>query len=346
MQNIKELSLTELENSILKFGEKSFRERQIYEWLWKKNIKSFSEISNISKDLRTVLENNFSINYIKIGNIQRSIDKSIKYTFELLEKNLVEGVLIPSSERVTACISTQIGCSLSCKFCATGALGFLRNLTKSEIYEQVFVLNEESIKEFGRSLTNIVIMGMGEPLINYDNTLAAIDLITSKHGLEMSPSRITLSTSGVTKMIKKLADDNVKFNLAVSLHTANNKKRDFLMSINKTNDLTKLTDAVKYFYGKTKTRVTFEYLLLENFNNSLSDAKELAEFCKSFPCKINLIEYNEVENSEFSKSSEKNTKQFIEYLESKNLIINLRKSKGTDIDAACGQLANKLKKMK
>lgn len=346
MQDIRKLSYQELEKSIIKSGEKKFRAKQIYEWLWKKRITNFNDITNISKDLRTFLENNYLIKSIIISNNQKSIDKSIKYAFKLSDENYIEGVLIPSIDRVTACISTQIGCSLKCRFCATGNLGFVRNLSKCEIYEQVFLLNEESKKEYGHQLSNIVIMGMGEPLINYRNTIDAIDLITSKDGLEMSPSRITLSTSGVTKMIKKLADDNVKFNLAISLHTANNLKRDNLMSINKINDLNKLIEAIKYFHNKTKTRVTFEYLLLENFNNSLKDAKELTEFCKNFPCKINLIEYNEVEGSEFKKSTEIKTKEFIDFLESKNLIVNLRRSKGTDIDAACGQLANKIKNQK
>lgn len=344
MIDIKELNLSEIEKIVIEAGEKKFRAKQIFEWLWKKNAQNFSEMTSISKELRNHLSEKYIIYPLKINSFQKSKDNSIKYALQLSDNNFIEGVLIPSKERVTACISTQIGCSLKCKFCATGNLGFLRNLKKSEIYEQVFLLNQESNREFGRNLTNIVIMGMGEPLVNFDNTISAIELITSKEGLEMSPQRITLSTSGVTKMIKKLADIDVKFNLAISLHTANNNKRDYLMSINKTNNLSKLKEAVKYFYNKTKSRVTFEYLLLENFNNSLSDAKELAEFCKNFPCKINLIEYNEVDNSEFRKSDEKKTENFVKFLESKNIIVNLRKSKGEDIDAACGQLANKLKK--
>jgi len=343
MQDIKELNIEEVEKKIIELGEKKFRAKQIWEFIWKKNASSFEDITSISKTLREKLSELFYFKPIEITDTQRSKDKSLKYALKLDDGYFVEGVLIPSKERVTACISTQIGCALKCKFCATGNLGFVRNLTKGEIYEQVFLLNQQSQIEFDKKLSNIVIMGMGEPLINYDNTLAAIDMITSKDGLEMSPQRITLSTSGVTKMIKKLADDNVKFNLAISLHTANNLKRDNLMSINKTNNLEKLTESIKYFYKKTNTRITFEYLLLDNFNNSLKDAKELAEFCKSVPCKINLIEYNEVEDSGFQKSPENKTIAFVKFLESKNMIVNLRTSKGTDIDAACGQLANKKK---
>lgn len=343
MKNIRDISLKELEDFLESNSEKKFRAKQIFEWIWKKNISSFDNISNISKELRKTLQDNFELKSVEISGVQKSSDKTEKFAFRLPDNNFVEGVLIPSSDRATACISTQVGCSLVCKFCATGKMGFTRNLTKSEIYEQVYLLNVESNKTFERNLSNIVIMGMGEPLINYDNTLAAINLMTSKDGLEMSPLRITLSTSGVTKMIKKLADDEVKFNLAVSLHTANNKKRDSLMSINKANNLTSLIEALKYFYQKTQSRVTFEYLLLKDFNDSLDDAKELAEFCKNFPCKINIIEFNSVTESELSKADEKNMHQFVEFLESKNLIVNVRRSKGKDIDAACGQLANKIK---
>jgi len=341
MQNIRSLTINELEDFILANNEKKFRAKQIFEWIWKKNVNTFSEITSISKELRSLLELNFTLKSVVISSIQKSKDKTIKFAFQLPDNNFVEGVLIPSKDRITACISTQAGCTFQCRFCATGKMGFIRNLSKSEIYEQVFLLNEQSLKEHKKGLTNIVIMGMGEPLVNYDNTLAAINLICSTEGLAMSPTRITLSTSGVAKMIMKLADDNVKFNLAISLHSANNLKRDYLMSINKTNNLQKLTEAIIYFHEKTQTRVTFEYLLLGNYNDSLQDAKELAEFCKSFPCKINVIEFNSVDKSEFSKSSEDNLNQFVKFLESKNIIVNIRRSKGKDIDAACGQLANK-----
>jgi 23S rRNA (adenine2503-C2)-methyltransferase len=320
-----------------------FRAQQISEWLWKKRAVSFDEMTSLSIKIRELLKLHFLINAVKIHKAERSNDGTIKYSLALYDNKLVEGVLIPSKKRITACVSSQVGCSLACTFCATGTLKLERNLNFSEIYDQVFILNEEATLNFGRPLSNIVFMGMGEPLLNYDNLLKSIHLITNAEGLSMSPKRITVSTVGIAKMIRKLADDNIKFNLAISLHTANNYKRTELMSINESIPLLDLKDAIKYFYDKTEVRVTYEYILFKDINDSLEDARELIKFCKITPCKINLIEYNTVENIPFEKSTNRRTEEFINFLTEKKIIVNLRKSKGKDINAACGQLVNKLK---
>ena len=320
-----------------------FRASQISEWLWKKRAVNFDEMTSLSLQVRKLLELEFSINAIKIHKAERSTDGTIKYSLKLYDNDLVEGVLIPSKKRLTACISSQVGCSLACTFCATGTLKLERNLSYSEIYDQVFILNEEALLHFGRPLSNIVFMGMGEPLLNYDNLLKSIHLITTEKGLAISPKRITVSTAGISKMIRKLADDEVKFNLAISLHTANDYKRDELMPINKSIPLLDLKDAIKYFYEKTGIRVTYEYILFKELNDSIDDAKELIKFCKITPCKVNLIEYNPVDNMPFEKSTNRKTEEFISFLAEKRMVVNLRKSKGKDINAACGQLVNKLK---
>ncbi len=356
MEDIKKLSLEQLSEVVVGYKEKKFRAKQIYEWIWKKNVNSYDEMTNIPKLLKDRLAKRYNFNSIKIDSFKKSKDQTIKYVFKLhelssdvdelknnkkTEKNLfVEGVLIPSKSRVTACISTQVGCALKCKFCATGSMGFLRNLSAGEIYEQVALLNKESLSYFDRKLTNVVVMGMGEPLNNYKNTIDALDKVMSKNGLSMSPSRITLSTAGVSDKIKQLADDNTKFNLAVSLHSANDTVRNSLMPINKSNPLKRLTSALKYYNKKTGNRIIFEYLMLDGINDNINDAHELAEFCKSFPVKINLIEYNSTKNGNFKKSNRDSLGRFVNLLKSKNIIINIRKSKGSDIDAACGQLVN------
>ena len=344
IRDIRSLSFSEIETFLLDNGHKKFRAKQVYEWLWKKSANSIDDMSNLSKDLRQLLNNHFEINNIKVDATQISDDRTVKVGFKLSDDKVIEGVLIPTDTRATACISSQTGCALNCDFCATAMLGKGRDLTPGEIYDQVVILNSISIEKYDIPLSNIVLMGMGEPLLNYDNVLSAIEKITSDKGLGISPKRITLSTSGVTKMIEKLADDDVKFNLAVSLHSANQETRNRIMPINKSNDLSELATALKYFYNKTQSRITFEYLLLGGVTDSLNDAKELAEFCKIVPCKINLIDFNLVEGKSYRKSTEKNTNIFIEYLESKNLIVNFRRSRGKDIDAACGQLVNKTKR--
>ena len=336
--DLNEISLFFEQNNIARF-----RAKQVYEWLWKKRALSFDEMTSLSISDRSLLNKHFAINNVSIHKMEQSNDNTIKYSLKLYDNKLVEGVLIPSRKRLTACISSQAGCSLACTFCATGTLKLERNLNYAEIYDQVYILNEEAKLKFGKPLSNIVYMGMGEPLLNYDNLIKSTKLISSDDGLAMSPKRITVSTAGISKMIKKLADDNVKFNLALSLHTADNDKRNRIMPINESIDLDKLEESVKYFFEKTGTRITYEYILFDGVNDSIEDANLLAKFCKKVPCKVNLIEYNPVDGFPFKKSSSNKTNKFIEFLENKNIIVNLRRSKGKDINAACGQLVNKLK---
>ena len=299
---------------------------------------------NVSKEIIELLEKTFVIQHLQISESQKSTDRTIKSAFKLFDDNNVEGVLIPTKSRMTACISSQVGCSLSCKFCATGKLDRRRNLNADEMYDQVFMLNELAQKNYQQKLSNIVYMGMGEPLLNYRNVINSIEKITSNDGLAMSPKRITVSTAGIAKLIKKLGDDEVKFNLALSLHAANDKKRNHIMPINEQNSLESLKDAIVYFYEKTGTRLTYEYIIFKGFNDEISDAIELAQFAKITPCKINIIEYNPIDDGEFQQAKKEKVDAFVTYLESKNLIVNVRRSRGKDIDAACGQLANKLVK--
>jgi 23S rRNA (adenine2503-C2)-methyltransferase len=340
-RDVRTLALIDIEEFFLSHNEKKFRAKQVYEWLWKKSAKTFFEMSNLSKATRELLEEHFVINAIKIDSSQKSKDRTIKNAFRLFDNHIIEGVLIPTASRMTACVSSQVGCSLTCSFCATGKLERLRNLNADEIFDQVVMLNRQAEENYNIPLSNIVYMGMGEPLLNYANVLKSVEHITSPDGLNISPQRITVSTAGIAKMIKKLGDDNVKFNLALSLHAANDEKRNKIMPINETNNLDIIKEALKYFYDKTGTRVTYEYIMLNNFNDSIKDARELSEFSKTVPCKINLIEYNSIDDSEFRKSKTDKVDEFKTFLESKGIIVNVRRSRGKDIDAACGQLANK-----
>ncbi len=342
-KDIRALSLEELKTIFVENGDKAFRAKQVYEWLWKKSARTFDEMSNLSKSTRELLNIHFVINAVKVEEMQISKDRTIKNAFKLFDEKIVEGVLIPSKTRMTACISSQVGCSLTCKFCATGRLERLRNLNADEIYDQIVLIKNQAEEKYKTPLTNIVYMGMGEPLLNYKNVMESIVKVTSPEGLNMSPQRITLSTAGVAKMIKKLGGDGVKFNLALSLHAANDVKRNQIMPINETNTLEVLAEALKYFYEKTETRVTYEYIVFKDFNDDLEDAKELAAFCKHIPCKLNIIEYNPIENGEFQQTTPERLEAFVNYLESKKIIVNVRRSRGKDIDAACGQLANKNK---
>ncbi len=340
---IREQTVEELAEYLKSNNFPSFRAKQIMDWLWKKNVGSFEEMKNIGKNLQEFLNSNFIIDKVSLKDQQVSKDKTIKCAFEVDKNSVVEGVLIPTKKRMTACISSQVGCSLACTFCATGRLKLLRNLSAGEIYDQVFHLKNEANAQYQKSLSNIVYMGMGEPLLNYKNVLSSINWICSEEGLGMSPKRITLSTAGISKMIKKLGDDEVRFNLALSLHAANDEKRNKIMEINESNNLDSLRDALTYFYEKTKSRVTFEYIIFDGFNDELSDARELAEFAKCVPCKINIIEYNPIDGEPFKQAQEDKVNQFALFLESLNMIVNVRRSRGKDIDAACGQLANKNK---
>ncbi len=340
-RDIRKLKQDELKEYFVQLGEKPFRAQQVYEWLWNKSAKSFDQMTNLSNDLRDLLKEHFVINHIKVDNMQRSADGTIKNAVTLFDGMVVESVLIPTEKRITACVSSQVGCSLACKFCATARLKRQRNLTPDEIYDQVVAIKEQAELFFNRPLTNIVFMGMGEPLLNYANVVSAIEKITSQKGLNMASRRITVSTVGVAKMIEKMADDNVKFNLAVSLHSAIDKTRSSIMPINDTNSLQELGDALRYWYDKTKRKVTYEYVVWKGINDNEEHARALLKFCKIIPSKVNLIEYNPIDDGEFQQASDASLNMYMEILESQGITTRIRKSRGKDIDAACGQLANK-----
>jgi 23S rRNA (adenine2503-C2)-methyltransferase len=340
-RDIRKLTLDELKEFFISKGDKAFRATQVHEWLWMKSAKSFEQMTNLSLPTRELLKEHFVINHIKVDAMQRSADGTIKNAVTLHDGLIVESVLIPTEKRITACVSSQVGCSLACKFCATARLKRMRNLSPDEIYDQVAAIKEQAEQFFGRPLTNIVFMGMGEPLLNYANVTAAIEKITSQKGLNMATKRITVSTVGVAKMIVKMADDGVKFNLAVSLHSAVNETRSSIMPINDTNSLEELADALRYWYDKTKRKVTYEYVVWKGINDKEKDAQALLKFCKVIPSKVNLIEYNPIDDGEFQQASQESINMYIDLLERNGITARVRKSRGKDIDAACGQLANK-----
>src|SRR6266850_5965431 len=340
-RDIRKLNLDELKEFFVQQGDKAFRAQQVHEWLWKKSAKDFDQMTNLSLPTRELLKQHFVINHIHVDNMQRSVDGTIKNAVTLHDGLIVESVSIPAEKRITACVSSQVGCSLDCKFCATARLKRMRNLNPDEIYDQVVAIKEQSELFFGRPLTNIVFMGMGEPLLNYNNVMAAIEKITSPQGLNMAAKRLTLSTVGIAKMIVKMADDEVKFNLAVSLHSAIGKTRSSIMPINDSNSLEELGEALRYWYQKRKRKVTYEYVVWEGINDTPEDAKALLEFCKIIPSKVNLIEYNPIDEGVFRQAAEDKLTMYQHLLESNGITTRIRKSRGKDIDAACGQLANK-----
>ncbi len=341
-KNIRTLSLDELTAYFATINEKKFRAKQVWEWLWQKHATTFEDMTNLSKELRQHLSDNFSLPVIKTDASQYSSDGTVKTRFKTFDGHLVEGVLIPVDDRQTACVSSQVGCSLSCKFCATGYMDRKRNLHFDEIYDEVVLLNQMAEKTYGKKLSNIVFMGMGEPLLNYKNVLKAIERITAHDGLGMGSRRITVSTAGVAKMIRQLGDDGVKFNLALSLHAANDKKRNEIMPINETNNIKALIEALNYFYEKTKNDITFEYILFKGENDSIQDADDLIKIYKKVPVHlVNIIEYNPIDKATFVKPDKDATQKFMDYLAAHRVNVRLRISRGKDIDAACGQLANK-----
>ena len=343
LTDIRSLSLEGLQSLVKGLGLPAFRAKQIYEWLWKKGATTFDEMTNLPKNFREELKESFFIQSISEDISQVSVDGTIKSRFRLYDDAMIESVLIPvpADNRYTVCVSSQVGCSLSCKFCATGMMKRVRNLTPGEIYDQVVKVNHQSIAHFDHPLTNIVYMGMGEPLLTYRNVMESIDLITGEHGLHMSPRRITVSTAGIAKMIKKMGDDEVKINLALSLHAADDEKRNEIMPINEQNNLQALMEAIEYFYHKTKGKISYEYIAFQNYNDTAKDAHNLIKLCRRFPVKVNIIEYNPVEGVTFTKSKEDTIDQFARILRDNGVMVTLRRSRGKDIDAACGQLANK-----
>ncbi|WP_344787375.1 23S rRNA (adenine(2503)-C(2))-methyltransferase RlmN [Postechiella marina] len=340
-KDIRALTKEQLREFFVKNGDKAFRGNQVYEWLWQKAAYSFDDMTNLSKDTRQMLEDNYVINNIKVDTMQRSNDGTIKNAVRLHDNLIVESVLIPTKTRTTACVSSQVGCSLDCKFCATARLKRMRNLNPDEIYDQVVAIDNESRLYHNRPLSNIVFMGMGEPLMNYNNVIKAIDKITSNEGLGMSPKRIVVSTSGVPKMIKKMADDNVKFKLAVSLHSAIDEVRTTIMPFNATFPLADLREALVYWYEKTRNRITYEYVVWNGINDKRKDVDALVQFCKFAPSKVNIIEYNPIDDGEFQQAKSEAIDMYQKVLEANNITVTVRRSRGKDIDAACGQLANK-----
>ncbi len=339
--DIRSLDLEELKVHFTAMNEPAYRAKQVYQWLWEKSARDFEEMSNLSKTLRQKLSEQYVINAVVVHTAQFSNDHTIKNAFRLHDHHIVEGVLIPTEDRMTACVSSQVGCSLTCKFCATGYMDRKRNLNADEIYDQVVLIDQQARQNYQIPLSNIVYMGMGEPLLNYANVMKSIERITAPDGLNMSYKRITVSTAGISKMIKKLGDDGAKFNLALSLHAANDVKRHEIMPISEHNSLKALAEALKYYFQKTKNPVTYEYIVFHHFNDEIEDAKELARFCKHIPCKVNLIEYNPIQFADFTNAEGDKIDAFAAYLRQQGINTNIRRSRGKDIDAACGQLAVK-----
>jgi len=340
-KDIRALTKEALRDFFVENGDKAFRGNQVYEWLWSKASHTFGDMTNVSKATRAMLEENFVINHIKVDSMQRSKDGTIKNGIKLHDGFIVESVLIPTPKRTTACVSSQVGCSLDCKFCATSRLKRMRNLNPDEIYDQVVAIDNQSRLYHNHKLSNIVFMGMGEPLMNYNNVIKSIEKITSPEGLGMSPKRITVSTSGVPKIIKKMADDEVKFNLAVSLHSAIDEVRTSIMPFNTNFPLDDLRASLEYWYEKTERIITYEYIVWKGINDRKEDIQALVKFCGYVPCKVNLIEYNPIDDGEFQQASSSAINSYISNLEMHDITVNVRRSRGKDIDAACGQLANK-----
>ncbi|MCB0703747.1 MAG: 23S rRNA (adenine(2503)-C(2))-methyltransferase RlmN [Saprospiraceae bacterium] len=342
-RDIRKMTEAQLLDWVLEQRLPKFRAKQIREWLWMKAAVGFEEMSNLPKAMRSLLDTEFVINSIQEDKVQRSADGTIKTRFRLHDGHLIESVLIPvpAENRFTVCVSSQVGCSLTCKFCATGQMKRLRNLDAAEIYDQVVMVNQQCEDVFGHRLTNVVYMGMGEPLLAYKEVMESIELLTSPDGIGMSAKRLTVSTAGIAKMIRRLADDQTKVNLALSLHAADDAKRDQIMPINEQNNLEVLMESLKYYYQTTKNRISYEYITFQNFNDSLEDAANLVKLCKHFPVRVNIIEYNPIEGVSFVKSNEHQLDRFATYLRDHDVMVTVRRSRGKDIDAACGQLANK-----
>ena len=340
-KNIRTLTLDELKDFFKVNNMPTFRAKQVYEWIWKKSSYTFDNMTNISKDLRIMLDENFVINHIEVDKIQKSSDGTIKNAVKLFDDYTVESVLIPTDDRTTACVSSQVGCSLDCKFCATSKLKRMRNLNPDEIYDQVVTINNQSLQYFNRPLSNIVFMGMGEPLMNYNNLVKSIEKISSDRGLNISQKRIVVSTSGIPKMIKKLADENLKVNLALSLHSAIEETRNKIMPFSSKFPLNNIKESLDYWYTKTNRKITFEYIVWKGINDTTKDIDSLVSYCKSIPSKVNIIEYNSIGDEDFKSANNNIIEQYKRALEKNKITVTIRRSRGKDIDAACGQLANK-----
>ena len=341
VHDIRSISLHELNKFVVNNNFPKYRSSQIFNWINKSSVKSFDDMTNLPKSLIELLKVNFRLNFSKISYKKISVDSTMKFAIKLHDKLIVESVLIPSGDRVTACVSSQVGCSLDCEFCATSKLSRMRNLESYEIFDQIMLMNKQSIENYTRPISNIVFMGMGEPLLNYNNVINSINLITSDHGIEISNKKITLSTSGISKMIIKMADDNVKFNLAISLHSAIESTRNEIMPFSKAFPLSQLIKSLEYWYKKTKRKITFEYLIWKGINDDFEHINALVKICKRVPSKVNLIEYNSIDDPRFSKADESWVNNYLNILKENKVSASIRRSRGKDIQAACGQLANK-----
>lgn len=342
-RDIRELDVKDLQQWVDERGFPAYRARQVHKWLWQRAARTIEEMSDLPKDLRHLLASCFQFRLARVDNSLHSGDQTLKYVFRLHDNQQVEGVLIPAEDRITACISSQVGCGLGCRFCATGCMGFSRNLSGAEIFDQVAILRNEAETKFERSLTNIVLMGMGEPLQNYGNVMFALERICSKDGLGISPRRINISTAGIVKKIRKMGDDGAPYRLAVSLHSARQDKRNELMPVGEKNSMESLIEAIRYYQKKTDKKITFEYVMLGAVNDAEADALRLVAVCRQVHCKVNLIDYNPVRGLEFRKAREAAVHQFVQTLEKNRIQVTRRSSRGADIGAACGQLTLKQK---
>ncbi len=339
--DIRALSREELKNWFKEQGHPAFRADQVYDWLWVKSHVRFDQMTNLSKSLREQLSEHFEINHVEVDQMQRSEDGTIKNAVKLHDGLIVESVLIPTEKRITACVSSQVGCSLDCDFCATAGLKRMRNLNPDEIYDQVVAIKNQGDEYFGRPLTNIVMMGMGEPLLNYKNVIAALEKVTSEEGLGMAARRITLSTVGIPKLIKRMANDGVRFNLAVSLHSAIQSTRERIMPLASKNHLDELLESLQHWYQVTKRKVTFEFVVWRGVNDTDEEIEALVSFVKKVPSKVNIIQYNPIDNGDYTQAPQERVDAYIQALNNVGVVAKVRQSRGQDIDAACGQLANK-----
>ncbi len=337
MKNIKDYNLDELITEMENLGEKKFRAEQIFKWLYVDKVKEFDEMTNLSLELREKLKQNYTMCNFKILKKQESADGTKKYLFDVLDGNAIESVLMQYKYGKTICVSSQIGCKMGCKFCASTGIKFVRSLTAGEIVEQVLAVEQD----IGDKISNIVFMGIGEPFDNYDNVMKAIKILNNQKGLNIGARHISVSTSGLVPMIYKFADEDYQCTLSISLHATNDEKRSKMMPINNRYNIKELMEACKYYINKTNKRISFEYALTKDNNDNLEDAKELVKLLKGMLCHVNLIPINKIENGEFTKSSNDNIIKFRDYLNDNGIVATIRRELGSDIDAACGQLRRK-----
>ena len=337
MKNIKDYDLEDLKQELISIGEKGFRAEQIFKWLYQEKVKNFDEMTNLSLELRQKLKNNYTICNYNILKKLESSDGTKKYLFDILDGNIIESVLMEYHYGKSVCVSSQVGCKMGCKFCASTGIPFVRNLTAGEIVEQILAIEQDT----GDKISNIVFMGIGEPLDNYDNVIKAIRILNNPKGLGIGARHISVSTSGLVPRIYDLAKENIQCTLSVSLHASNNEKRSSMMPVNNRYSVEELIKACKDYIAMTNKRISFEYALAKDNNDNMQDAKELANLLKGMLCHVNLIPINKIENGKFTKSSNENIIKFRDYLNDHGIVATIRRELGSDIEAACGQLRRK-----